>query len=65
MFVSGEAWRFFKEAHPEQDFSDFGLKFHLNFPWIASIFLRFPSSRRREPDCYEFKLFEAREDGAP
>jgi hypothetical protein len=23
IFVSGEAWRLFKEAHLEQDFSDF------------------------------------------
>jgi hypothetical protein len=30
MFVSGEAWRFFKEAHPEQDFSDFWLCFDLS-----------------------------------
>jgi hypothetical protein len=26
MFVSGKAWRLFKEAHPEQDFSDFWLE---------------------------------------
>jgi hypothetical protein len=26
MFVSGEAWRLFQEAHPEQDFSDFWLE---------------------------------------
>jgi hypothetical protein len=26
MFVSGGAWRLFKQAHPEQDFSDFWLE---------------------------------------
>jgi hypothetical protein len=31
MFVSGEAWRLFKEAHPEQDFSDFWLEVSLKF----------------------------------
>jgi hypothetical protein len=31
MFVSGEAWRLFKETHPEQDFSDFCLKASLKF----------------------------------
>jgi hypothetical protein len=31
MFVSGEAWRLFKQAHPEQDFSDFWLKTSLKF----------------------------------
>jgi hypothetical protein len=31
VFVSGEAWRFFKEAHPEQDFSDFWLEASLKF----------------------------------
>jgi hypothetical protein len=31
MFVSGEAWRLFKEAHPEQDFSDFWLEISLKF----------------------------------
>jgi hypothetical protein len=29
MFVSGEAWRLFQEAHPEQDFFDFWLKVSL------------------------------------
>jgi hypothetical protein len=29
MFVSGEAWRLFKEAHPERDFSDFWLEVSL------------------------------------
>jgi hypothetical protein len=24
--ISGEAWWLFKEAYPDQDFSDFGLK---------------------------------------
>jgi hypothetical protein len=31
MFVSGEAWRLFKRAHPEQDFSDFWLEASLRF----------------------------------
>jgi hypothetical protein len=31
MFVSGEAWRLFKQAHPEQDFSDFWLEASLKF----------------------------------
>jgi hypothetical protein len=31
MFVSGEAWRLFQEAHPEQDFSDFLLEISLRF----------------------------------
>jgi hypothetical protein len=31
MFVSGEAWRLFQEAHPEQDFSDFWLEVSLIF----------------------------------
>jgi hypothetical protein len=31
MFVSGEAWRLFQEAHPEQDFSDFWLEVSLRF----------------------------------
>jgi hypothetical protein len=29
--VSGEAWRLFKEANPEHDFSDFWLEVSLNF----------------------------------
>jgi hypothetical protein len=31
MFVSSEAWRLFKQAHPEQDFSDFWLETSLKF----------------------------------
>jgi hypothetical protein len=31
MFVSGEAWRLFKQAHPEPDFSDFWLEASLKF----------------------------------
>jgi hypothetical protein len=31
MFVSGEAWRLFQEAHLEQDFSDFWLEVSLKF----------------------------------
>jgi hypothetical protein len=29
--VSGEAWRLFKEAYPDRDFSDFGLEASLKF----------------------------------
>jgi hypothetical protein len=43
MFVSGEAWRLFKKAHPEQDFSDFwlevSLKFSMNCLNLSSFFL--------------------------
>jgi hypothetical protein len=43
MFVSGEAWRLFKEAHPEQEFSDFwldvSLKFSINCFDLSSFFL--------------------------
>jgi hypothetical protein len=31
MFGSGEAWRLFKQAHPEQVFSDFWLETSLKF----------------------------------
>jgi hypothetical protein len=31
MIVSGEAWRQFKESHPERDFSDFWLEVSLKF----------------------------------
>jgi hypothetical protein len=31
VIVSGEAWRLFKETHPEQDFSDFWLEVSLKF----------------------------------
>jgi hypothetical protein len=43
MFVSGEAWRLFKRAYPEQDFSDFWLKASLKFSMgcfdVSSFFL--------------------------
>jgi hypothetical protein len=43
MFVSGEAWRLFKRAHPEQDFSDFwleaSLKFSMGYFDLSSFFL--------------------------
>jgi hypothetical protein len=43
MFVSGEAWRLFEEAHPEQDFSDFWLEVSLRFSMgcfdLSSFFL--------------------------
>jgi hypothetical protein len=42
MIVSGEAWRLFKETHPERDFSDFwlevSLKFSMNFFDLSSFF---------------------------
>jgi hypothetical protein len=31
MVVNGEAWRLFKETHPERDFSNFWLEVLLNF----------------------------------
>jgi hypothetical protein len=50
MFVSGEAWRLFKEAHPEKDFSDFWLDVSLKF----SI------------NCFDLSLFSLlREDECP
>jgi hypothetical protein len=41
MFASGEAWRMFQEAHPEQDFSDFWLEVLLRFECfdLSSFFL--------------------------
>jgi hypothetical protein len=43
IFVSGEAWRLFKEAHPEQNFSDFWLDISLKFSMdcfdLSSFFL--------------------------
>jgi hypothetical protein len=43
MFVSGEAWRVFKQAHPEQDFSNFWLETSLKFSMgcfdLSSFFL--------------------------
>jgi hypothetical protein len=35
--VSGEAWRLFKEAYLERDFSDFWLEVSLNFRYVALI----------------------------
>jgi hypothetical protein len=49
MFVSGEAWRLFKRAHPEQDFSDFwledSLKFSIGCFDLSSFFLFRKESR--------------------
>jgi hypothetical protein len=49
MFVSGEAWRLFKRAHPEQDFSDFwfeaSLKFCISCFDLSSFFLFRKKSR--------------------
>jgi hypothetical protein len=51
MFVSGEAWRLFQEAHPEQDFFDFWLEVSLRFSMgcfdLSSFFLL----RKKEGSC--------------
>jgi hypothetical protein len=43
IFVSGEAWHLFKEAHPDQDFSDFWLEISLKLSMdcfdLSSFFL--------------------------
>jgi hypothetical protein len=43
VIVRGEAWRLFKEIHPEQDFSDFWLEVSLRFSMncfdLSSFFL--------------------------
>jgi hypothetical protein len=43
MFFSGEAWRLFKQSHPEQDFSVFWLEASLKFSMrsfdLSSFFL--------------------------
>jgi hypothetical protein len=43
MFVSGEAWRLFQKAHPEQDFSNFWIEVSLRFSMgcfdLSSFFL--------------------------
>jgi hypothetical protein len=43
MFVSGEAWRLFKESHPGRDFSDIWLEVLLKFSMdcfdLSSVFL--------------------------
>jgi hypothetical protein len=43
MFVSGEAWRLFQKANPNQDFSDFWLEVSLKFSMdcfdLSSFFL--------------------------
>jgi hypothetical protein len=49
MFVSSEAWRLFKRAHPEQDFSDFWLEASLKFSigcFDLSSFFLFRKKRR-------------------
>jgi hypothetical protein len=52
MFVSGEAWRLFKQAHPEQDFSDFWLETSLKFSMGCF-------------DLSSFFLFRKKESSAP
>jgi hypothetical protein len=50
MFVSGEAWRLFKEAYPDRDFSDFWLEVSLKFSM----------------DCFDLSsFFLLREDESP
>jgi hypothetical protein len=50
LFASGEAWRLFKEAHPDQDFSDFWLEVSLKFSM----------------DCFDLSsFFLLREDESP
>jgi hypothetical protein len=50
MFVSGEAWRLFKEAHPERDYFDFWLEVSLKFSMT----------------CFDLSLFFLlREDESP
>jgi hypothetical protein len=50
MFVSGEACRLFKEAHPDRDFSDFWLEVSLKLVM----------------DCIDLSsFFVLREDGSP
>jgi hypothetical protein len=50
MFVSGEVWRLFKEAHPDRDFSDFWLQVSLKFLM----------------DCFDLSsFFLLREDESP
>jgi hypothetical protein len=65
-FVSGESWRLFQEAYPEQDFSDFWLEVSLRFSMgcfdLSSFFLL---RKKGEFECYEFKFFEGSQDGAP
>jgi hypothetical protein len=48
MFVSGEAWRLFQKAHPEQDFSDFWLEVSLRFSMGCFDFSSFFLLRKKE-----------------
>jgi hypothetical protein len=52
MFASGEAWRLFKQIHPEQDFSDFWLETSLKFSMGCF-------------DLSSFFLFRKKENSAP
>jgi hypothetical protein len=45
MFVSGETWCLFQEAHPEEDFSDFWLEVSLMFSMGCFDLFFFPSSK--------------------
>jgi hypothetical protein len=48
MFVSGEAWRLFQEAHPEQDYSDFWLEVSLRFSMGCFNLSSFSLLRKKE-----------------
>jgi hypothetical protein len=48
MFVSGEAWRLFQEAHPNHDFSDFCLEVSLRFSMECFDLSSFFFLRKRE-----------------
>jgi hypothetical protein len=66
MFVSGEAWRSFKEAHPKQDFSDFwldvSLKFSIHCFNLSSFFLL---REDESPIAASSSSSRVRKDGAP
>jgi hypothetical protein len=48
MFISGEAWRLFQEAHPEQDYSDFWFEVSLRFSMGCFDLSSFSLLRKKE-----------------
>jgi hypothetical protein len=62
MFVSGEAWRLFKRAHPEQHFSDFWLEASLKFSIgcfdLSSFFLFRKKSRSASSTSRSAKILK-------
>jgi hypothetical protein len=60
MFVSGEVWRLFKRARPEQDFSDFWLEASLKFSIgcfdLSSFFLLRKKRRSASSTSRSFKI---------